>query len=263
MNLIAFTPPLRSKKNEKEREADEGLQAQGLDAISHTEQVLCNWQIEGPMWNVQDEPHPIILQACPAGVKIARCVWSFFKKLTWRHPDLPLTSSDYGITWNELAIHFSLFACRCMPIWLKVKENQPAHPFDFDSPEVSLQKPELRSLWHQATNLRNVVQYLESTSTMHLYPRYAKTGLSTMVRLGYHRSLVGRIASRPCLPQRDLAMQILKDYSSTPGQPYPLNVRLPFVPNLDSSAIEDAMPSELPFMKRHNLYQRVKKMLTT
>ena len=112
-------------------------------------------------------------------------------------------------------------------------------------------------------NLRNVVQYLESTSTMHLYPRYAKTGLSTMVRLGYHRSLVGRIASRPCLPQRDLAMQILKDYSSTPGQPYPLNVRLPFVPNLDSSAIEDAMPSELPFMKRHNLYQRVKKMLTT
>lgn len=120
--------------------------------------------------------------------------------------------TDYGVTWYELVIHFALFAGRCMPIWLKVKDNQPAHPFGFSSPEVSLQKLEVRSLWHQATNFRNVVQYLESTSKEKLYPRYAKTGASTMVRLGYHCSLVGGIASRPTLPQREKAMSILRDY---------------------------------------------------
>lgn len=35
-----------------------------------------------------------------------------------------------------------------------------------------------------------------------------------MIRLGYHRSLVGGIASRPRLPQKDLAMKFILDYSS-------------------------------------------------
>ena len=87
----------------------------------------------------------------------------------------------------------------------QVHDNQPAHPLDLSSPEVALQKPEVRSLWHQANNFRNVVQYLESTARTKLYPRYAKTGASTMVRLGFHRSLIGGIASRPKLPQREHA----------------------------------------------------------
>lgn len=56
-------------------------------------------------------------------------------------------------------------------------------------------------------------------------------------------------------------MQILKDYASSPGQPYPLNLRIPFLPNLSCSIMTESMPSELPFMKRHNLYQRVNKCL--
>ena len=49
-----------------------------------------------------------------------------------------------------------------------------------------------------------------------------------MIRLGFHRSLVGGMASRPKLPQKDLALKILSDYASLPGQRYPLNVRVPF-----------------------------------
>lgn len=166
-------------------------------------------------------------------------------------------SSDYDITLYELIIHFSLFAGMCIPIWLKVKDNQPAHPFHFSAPEVAMQKPEVRSLWHQATNFRNVVQYLECTSKTKLYPRYSKTRASTMVRLGYHRSLVGGIASRPHLPQKEQAMQVLNDYASSPGQLYPLKVRLPFVPNLNCSVMTETLPSELPFMKRlRNVFDR-------
>ena len=81
---------------------------------------------------------------------------------------------EYGITWYELVIHFTLFAGKCMPIWIKVADHQPAHPFDFFSDEVKLQKPDVRSLSHQATNLRYVVQYLEHTAKIKLYPRYKK-----------------------------------------------------------------------------------------
>ena len=161
------------------------------------------------------------------------------------------------VSHGELVLHFTLFAGCCMPIWLKVNDHQPAHPFDFFSPEVSIQKPEVKSLWHQATNFRNVVQYLESTAGVQLYPRFKKTGASTMVRLGFHRSLIGGIASRPTLPQREEAMKLLLAYS----QPYPLNVRVPFKPNLECALVVPPILDELPFVKRHNLYQRAKKCL--
>ena len=78
-----------------------------------------------------------------------------------------------------------------------------------------------------------------------------------MVWLGFHRSLTGGIASRPRLPQTDLVIKIL----SLPGQPYPLNVRVPFNPKLDSALISDSGPPDLSFPARHNLYQRVRKCL--
>ena len=92
-------------------------------------------------------------------------------------------------------------------------------------------------------------------------PRYKKTGASTMIRLGFHRSLTGGVASRPRLPQTDLALQVLSEYSSLPGQPYPLNVRVPFQPKLDSALFSDFGPADIPFANRHNLYQRVRKCL--
>ena len=46
----------------------------------------------------------------------------------------------------------------------------------FDSPEAKIQKPEVRSIWHQANILRAVVRYLENTLQCQLYPRYKKTG---------------------------------------------------------------------------------------
>lgn len=82
-----------------------------------------------------------------------------------------------------------------------------------------------------------------------------------MVRLGYHRSLVGGIAAPPTLPQTALARELLHTYSSHEAQVYPLNVRAPFVPNLNSAEIEIDTTSDLPFSARHNLYQRVKKCI--
>ena len=46
--------------------------------------------------------------------------------LTWRHPDLHIEKTDYGVTWYELVLHFIAFAGRCMPIWIEIQENQPA-----------------------------------------------------------------------------------------------------------------------------------------
>ena len=67
--------------------------------------------------------------ACPVGAQLAICVWKIFQALIWRHPDQSLDKNDYGITWYELVLHFTLFAGRCLPIWIKVVDHQPAHPF--------------------------------------------------------------------------------------------------------------------------------------
>lgn len=58
-------------------------------------------------------------------------------------------------------------------------------------------------------------------------------------------------------------MRLLKNYASLPGQPYPLNVRLPLDPDLSCPILSDPLPAELPFGQRHNLYQRVKTCIRT
>lgn len=246
---------------EKEKSENEALQAQGHDEISYLKATFSEWKVEGPLWTFSEDLPEVVAQACPAGSQIAKCVWHFFRALQWRHPDIPLPPSDHGITWYELVVYFTLYAGLTMPIWLKVYENQPAKPFDFASSEVALQKSEVRSLWHQATNFRNVVQYLESTARTKLYPRFKKSGASSLVRLGFHRSLVGGVASRPQLPQSALAIQLLDQYATQPGQPYPLNVRLPFTPDLTCAIYGRDLPPDIPFAHRHNLYQRVKKCI--
>ena len=252
-----------SLRIEKESAENAALHEQGLDEISLLRKTLTEWEVQGPQWVFEGPLPDIVAHACPVGAQLATCVWKFFQTLIWRHPDQSLDKYDYGITWYELVLHFTLFAGRCLPIWIKVADHQPAHPFAFFSDEVKLQKPEVRSLWHQATNFRHVVQYLEHTAKVQLYPRYKKTGASTLVRLGFHRSLVGGIASRPTLPQRVAAMQLLRTYATIPEQPYPLNVRLPFVPNLSEPILVTPLPDDIPFLKRQNLYQKVKKCLRT
>ena len=248
-------------KLEKDRHQNEENEHNNSDAIAHIQQHLLSWLPEGPFWHFEEHLWPVVAQACPAGGQIARSVWLFFQQLQWRHPNLSRQKDDFGITWYELTIHYTLYAGKCLPIWVKHKDHHRALLYDFDSPEVAILKPEVRSLWHQAHNFRAVVKYLESSTGTKLYPRYKKTGASTMIRLGFHRSLVGGIPSRPKLPQVELALQILSEYASLPGQPYPLNVRVPYNPKLDNACITDFGPPDIPFADRNNLYQRVRKCL--
>ena len=112
-------------------------------------QTLLDWAPDAPFWYFSGDLLSVVAHACPAGGQIARCAWAFFQKLEWRHPDLPLLKSDFGITWYELTVHFTLYAGRCLPIWVKHKDQHHAWPYAFDSEEVAILKPEVRSLWHQ------------------------------------------------------------------------------------------------------------------
>ena len=86
-------------------------------------------------------------------------------------------------------------------------------------------------------------QWLRGTTGQQLYPRYKKTGAS-LVRLGYHRNLVGGLASRPNLPQKESALRMISHYSSQPGRPYPLNMRVPFQPNFDEAKITEVFAAD-------------------
>ena len=80
-------------------------------------------------------------------------------------------------------------------------QNYPV-PFDYQWEEAQLLPSSKHSLKKQATNLRNIVRFLEHT--MHIYPRYKKTGASSPVNLGFHRSLVGGFRARPNFQYQDL-----------------------------------------------------------
>ena len=81
-----------------------------------------------------------------------------------------------------------------------------------------------------------------------------------MVRLGFHRRLIGGIASRPNFAQKEQVMQNIKNYAALPGQ-HPLNVRLPIQPDFSNPLLAIPLPEEISFGKRHNLYQRVKRCI--
>lgn len=190
---------------------------------------------------------PVVAHACPAGFAFATAVWKFFQQMSWSHPDLPPNKDYFGVTWCELALQFTVFAGKCLPVWIHDNEKGYAVPYDFFSGEVALQKPEFRGLGHQTSAFRAVVRYLENTTGHKLFPRYKKSGASSLIRLGFHRSLTGGITARPNLPQHEIAYIVLADYASTPGQTYPLNVRVPFQPRLDSALISCDTSENLPF----------------
>lgn len=245
---------------EKEKSVD-GDANGALDDIMYYKDKLINWTVSGPFWSMTGILLPVVAHACPAGSIYATAVWKFFNALTWRHPDLPLDKKDFGITWCELALQFTIFAGKCLPVWIHDHDKGYCVPFDFHSDKVALQKPDFRGLGHQTSAFRAIVRYLENTSGHRLFPRYKKTGASSLFRLGFHRSLIGGVAARPILPQNALSYAVLDAYMSTPGQSYPLNVRVPFQPQLDHAMIQHSDHEHLTFEKRHNLYQRVKKCI--
>ena len=84
---------------EKDRELqNEGDAAHNVDEISHIQKHLTQWRFEGPTWQFTDPLQPVIAYACPTSVQIAYCVWHFFQTLIWRHPDLHIEKTDYGVT---------------------------------------------------------------------------------------------------------------------------------------------------------------------
>ena len=72
---------------------------------------------------------------------------------------------------------------------------------------------------------------------------------------------MGGISARPFLPHADLLMQNSQAYASLPNQSYPLNVRV--VPSIipHHTTCQNPTYCDIPYDKRHNLYQKVKKCL--
>ena len=258
---LADLNSLHSKlKQEKEKRAAETHAYNALEEVTKYQEVLMKWNIEANFWQFDSPLETIIAQACPAGAHTAVRVWSFMKKLKWHHPDQTRLPQDWGISWYELVIAFQLDTGFALPIWIYHKGEKLPKPYPFLSEEAQIQKPESRSLWHQANTLRAVVRYLENTLQQPLFPKYKKSGASSLVRMGYHKSLVGGISSRPVLPDPAAVIEIVKNYSSQPTQSYPHHVRL------ELSPIPHTMPlipecTEIPFQDRNGLYQRIKKCL--
>ena len=209
------------------------------------------------MWQSDCHLAPVVAQACPAGANTAFRVWSFFKQLRWHPPDLPALPDDWGVTWYELAVCFTAYTGVALPVWIYSSEDRLPTPYAFDSPEIQIQKDAAKSLWNQANTLRAVVRYLDNTLPEPIVPKYKKTGASSLVRLGFHKSLIGGIVSRPAMPCVDKVLQILRDYASLPAQTYPHHVRLQ-LPPIPCDAPLNAPFTEIPFKQRSGLYQRIK-----
>lgn len=197
----------------------------------------------------------MVAQACPAGANTAFRVWQVFRQLQWHPPDQPKLPDVWGITWYELPL-VSCFSGTALPVWIYHKKSHLPTPYAFHSEEVAIQKEESRSLWHQVNTLRAVVCNLENTLQTPPVPEYTKTGAPSLIRLKFHKSLLGGIASRRVLPCPDHLLHAVQD-ASLPNQCYPHHVRLatPFVTKTDPL---EAPYVEIPFQNRSGLYQRIK-----
>ena len=247
-------------KIEKEREEAANHAHNTLDAIFQYQQHLQNWKLGNAFWKFDCPLVQVVAQACPAGASTAFLVWSFFKEIHWHPPDLPALDDDWGITWYELAIGFMLYTGVALPVWIYSKTDRLPTPYAFNSPKVDIQKDDAKSLWNQANTLRPVVRYLDNTLPMPLIPNFIKSGASSLVRLGFHKSLVGGIAKRPVIPNAEKLLLVLRDYSSLPAQSYPHHVRLP-MPLVHKDEILQSPYADIPFKFRSGLYQRIKKCI--
>lgn len=84
-----------------------------VDALHSFRDKLSLWQVSSYPWQVTATLKPVVSCACNAGAQMAHMVWCFFASLKWRHPDAPTTPGDFGITWIELAVHFTMFSRPC------------------------------------------------------------------------------------------------------------------------------------------------------
>ena len=157
---MTFINALHSKiRLEKDTSVDGDPISVADDEISLYKEKLVKWVVTGPTWSMTGELLPVVAHA--AGYVCAVAVWKFFQQLTWRHPDLPLKKGDFGITWHELALQFTVFVGRCLPVWIHDSDRGYAVPSEF------------RGLGHQTSAFRAVVRYLENTSKSQLFPRFS------------------------------------------------------------------------------------------
>lgn len=229
--------------------------------------VLGMWiDVDDSIWCFDQELPEIVTQVCPSGAHIAFKVWHLFRPFKWRDPSLSRRPDDFGISWCELAMYYAIHFGLFLPIWIYNGENKHARPVAFDSEEAPIQKPDAKSIWHQANNLCAVVRYLENTLKCQMFPWYKKTGASSLVRLGYNSRLIGGISARPFLPDAKVLMENIVHYyhtthlySSLANQPYPLNGRLE-MPLVSSHGVRSTLLFPFMFQVRQNLYQKVKRI---
>ena len=162
---------------------------------------------------------------------------------------------------TSLAVHFVLFSGHGLPLWIFDPKEKILKPYAFDSPEALIQPKSARALCHQASTLRGIIRYLEGTRQCHLFPRYKKTCASSLVRMGFHRTLAGGMAARPAMPNSAVAIKLLPEYSALPEQPYPMNVRLPFPVCSDYASAFPEIPNKPALHVRRNVYQKVRKFI--
>lgn len=245
-------------KSQKDNSTSDHATQSSVDAFANYQNTLCTWQVDQPIWIFDCELPEIVAQACPSGADIAFKVWHLFRLFKWRDPTLPRRSGSRGVNWPFI---MPSILVPSLPLWIYDGTKKRAYPVSFDSPEAKIQKPEARSVWHQANNLRAVVRYLENTLQCSLFPRYKKTGASSLIRLGYHTRLVGGISARPEFPHANKLMENLSNYSSLAAQTYPLNVRieLPLISPLETVCA--APYASMSFSESQKLYQRVKKCI--
>ena len=62
-------------KLERERNQTEENEHNNCDAISKIQQILTEWVPDGPFWSFSGNLLPVVAHACPAGGRIARCVF--------------------------------------------------------------------------------------------------------------------------------------------------------------------------------------------
>ena len=117
---------------------------------------------------------------------------------------------DWGISWFEMVINFSLVTQRALPIRIDGLGAQSQY-IDYHSDEAKLCQPRKRAAYSQAFCLQRLIATIQTVSGQDLMPKFKSSRCKSLSRLGFHEKFTG-VPCRPILPLRQQTMDLVWQY---------------------------------------------------
>ena len=201
--------------------------------------------------------------AIQQGANLAKAIVLWLSTLTWPsdiNEDYE-RSDDWGISWFELVINFTLMMQTFFPVRIQGLGSTSVY-VPYNSDDAILGYPKRRAAYTQSFCLLKAVGSIQSVSQKVLLPKFKSKQCRSLSRLGFHEKFTG-LPCRPGMLYQAQTMDIVWDYIQKIGpngfldRPLEIPVQTPWTtfPPLDEISPDLRYKNYLKILKQHRRLQ--------